>query len=126
MGSGSNVDLRLGLDLKPPGNPTNLARRPTTREVAEAVRSVVEGPPFSLIEALAEAIAARILRDFPVVERVDVTVTKPSAPIAAVPSGMAAVEISRERDADNQTGQATRAERGSVLGADTLRALCSV
>ena len=91
------VDLRLGLDLEAAGRTDDLARTVDYGTVAETARSIVEGPPFKLIEALAEAIASAILEGHPRVERIDVRVEKPSAPVAAAPSGLVAVEIRRHR-----------------------------
>ena len=45
-------------------------------------REIVEGEPKRLIEAVAEAVAEQLLRDFPLLSGLRVTVHKPSAPIA--------------------------------------------
>lgn len=50
--------------------------------VAAAVVAIVEGEPVNLIETLAERIARTVLATWPVAQ-VEVTVHKPSAPIAA-------------------------------------------
>ena len=91
------VDIRLGLDLAEAGRLDDLTRTVDYGEVAQTVRSIVEGPPFRLIEALAEALAAAILAGHPLVQEIQVRVEKPSAPVSAAPSGLVAVEIHRER-----------------------------
>lgn len=91
------VDLRLGLDLEAAGRTDDLTCTVDYSKVAQTARSIVEGRPFKLIEALAEALASAILESHPAVERIDVRVEKPSAPVAAAPSGLVAVEISRHR-----------------------------
>ena len=91
------VDLRLGLDLAPAGTADDLDRTVDYGTVAETARSIVEGPPFQLIEALAEALAGAILASHPLVEQIEVRVEKPSAPVSAAPSGLVAVEIRRTR-----------------------------
>ena len=60
---------------------------------AELVHGVLVGDPVDLIETLAERIASQLLA-LDGVERVEVTVHKPSAPIA-VPFGDVSVSISR-------------------------------
>lgn len=91
------VDVRLGLDLAEAGRLDDLTRTVDYGKVAGTVRSIVEGPPFRLIEALAEALAGAILADHPPVQEIVVRVEKPSAPVAAAPSGLVAVEIRRRR-----------------------------
>lgn len=125
LGQRFEVDLRLGLDLKPAGQSDDLALTANYAEIAETVRNVVEGPPLNLIEALAESIAGTILERFPIIQRVEVKVTKPSAPIAAVPSALASVEIVREREPDGSFGPGTAGTEGSVLGSTTIRMLCA-
>ena len=91
------VDLRLGLDLQAAGQRDDLSRTIDYGKVAETVKAIVEGRPFRLIEALAEAVAAAILDAHALVVQVEVRVAKPSAPVAAAPSGLVAVEIRRGR-----------------------------
>lgn len=65
--------------------------------IASSVHGRITGDPFDLIEKLAEVIAADCL-GFARVERVTVTVHKPSAPIE-VPFADVAVRITRTRNA---------------------------
>jgi 7,8-dihydroneopterin aldolase/epimerase/oxygenase len=96
------VDVRLGLDLTEAGRSDDLTRTVDYGKVVEAVRAIVEGPPFRLIEALAETIAAAILTTYDRVQEIQVRVEKPSAPVAAAPSGLVAVEIRRRRAASEE------------------------
>ncbi|WP_235436454.1 dihydroneopterin aldolase [Arthrobacter sp. RIT-PI-e] len=89
------VDLALHLDLQPAGTTDELARTAHYGQVAELVHGIIAGPPFDLVEALAESIAAEVLGAFPVTA-VDVTVHKPQAPIA-VPFGDVSVTLRRSR-----------------------------
>jgi 7,8-dihydroneopterin aldolase/epimerase/oxygenase len=98
------IDVRLGLDLAEAGRLDDLTLTVDYGKVAETVRSIVEGPPFRLIEALAEALATTILADHLRVQEIRVRVEKPSAPIAAAPSGLVAVEIRRERGSSEAAG----------------------
>ncbi|MFN8637190.1 MAG: deoxyuridine 5'-triphosphate nucleotidohydrolase [Chloroflexota bacterium] len=128
------VDLRLGLDLAPAGQSDDLVKTVDYGRVAETVRSVVEGAPFQLIEALAEAVADSVLRQFSLVQTVAVRVEKPSAPVPTAPLGSIAVQIQRTRrpspvgvaqigavaepSADMQPSPG-----GSVLSAEAIRGL---
>jgi len=123
------VDLRLGLDLGPAGRTDDLTLTADYGKVSETARRVVEGEPFALIEALAEALATRVLGEFVQVQEVRVRVEKPSAPLKAAPSALAAIEITRVRESTAEVPSSEPARdasvpAGSVLGAATLRQLC--
>ena len=82
------VDAVLHLD--------NLAQTVNYADVFTKIRSIVEGEPANLIEAVAERIASMVLREYPSIVRVEVTVHKPSAPIPG-PFRDVSVSIMRER-----------------------------
>lgn len=63
------------------------------REVAGAVRELSDGRRFDLLEALAAAVAERLLERFPRAERVVVRVRKPRV---ALPVEWSAVTVRRE------------------------------
>lgn len=125
------VDIRLHLDLEAAGRLDDLTRTVDYGQVAEIVKATVEGRPFRLIEALAEAIAAAILEAHAPVEEIQVRVAKPSAPVAAAPTGLVAVELSRRRGStgpeDASRGQRAKTDdgppAGSVLSAQGIRDL---
>lgn len=75
------VDVVLHLDLAAAGRLDELSRTVHYGELAEALAAVVEGEPVDLLEALAERLADVCLAQG-LVQRVEVTVHKPSAPIA--------------------------------------------
>lgn len=87
------VDVTLVLDLEPAGRSDELAKTVNYELVAQEVRAVVEGPARSLLEAVAEAVAERLLKAFPV-RQVQVTVKKPEAPLEGR-FGWVGVEITR-------------------------------
>lgn len=87
------VDLELGLDLKKAGITDDPAHTVSYAEVFEVAREIVEGKSRKLIEAVAEDIAAAVIKRFPV-RQVTVKVKKPSAPVPGHFSYMA-VEITR-------------------------------
>ncbi|HEY2223407.1 dihydroneopterin aldolase [Actinomycetospora sp.] len=89
------LDLVLWIDLAPAGASDDLADTVDYGAIAEAAAAVVEGPPRSLIEAVAADVAGVALDD-PRVAGVEVVLHKPQAPIAR-PFDDVAVRISRSR-----------------------------
>lgn len=90
------VDVRLYLDLQKAGLNDDLSATVNYAEVFATIRSIVEGAPVNLIETVAERIAATILKEYPSVSVIDVTVHKPSAPIPGKFRD-AAVSLTRKR-----------------------------
>ena len=64
-GQDFEVTVQLELPLAEAGRTDDLTRTVDYRAVHEVVRTVMEGPPRKLAEALAEAVAAELLRVFP-------------------------------------------------------------
>lgn len=60
------------------------------------IKDIVEGPPQQLIEAVAERIAERVLREHPTVAAVTVGVAKPQVAVPGVVRSLG-VEITRRR-----------------------------
>ncbi|MCD2194033.1 dihydroneopterin aldolase [Actinomycetospora endophytica] len=89
------LDLVLWTDLTAAGASDDLADTVDYGALAEAAAAVVEGPPRSLIEAVAADVAAAVLSD-PRVAGVEVELHKPQAPIAR-PFDDVAVRITRSR-----------------------------
>ena len=74
------VDVVLHLDLRPAARSDDVGDTVHYGELAEALAREVGGEPVDLVETLAERLAALCLRHERV-ERVEVTVHKPQAPI---------------------------------------------
>lgn len=89
------VDLRLGLDLAPAAASDAVTDTVHYGELANSVVAAVERDPVDLIETLAARIADLVLQDARV-QRVDVTIHKPSAPLE-VAFGDVSVTLSRSR-----------------------------
>lgn len=89
------LDLVLWTDLAPAGASDDLTDTVDYGALAEAAAAVVEGPPRSLIEAVAADVAAVVLDD-PRVAAVEVVLHKPQAPIAR-PFDDVAVRVTRTR-----------------------------
>ncbi len=77
------VDAVLHLDLRPAGDTDDLTRTVHYGDLAVRLAAVVAGEPVDLLETLAGRLAAVCLAAGPV-ERVEITVHKPSAPIPVV------------------------------------------
>lgn len=89
------VDLVLYLDLARAGRHDDLAHTVDYSLVFGMVEEIVENRQFHLIEALAAAIADRVMASFPV-EGVRVRVKKPMPPVGGIVD-YAAVDIRRWR-----------------------------
>lgn len=74
------VDVVLFFDTRPAARSDELADTVNYAAVAQSVTAIVGGEPVNLIETLAARIANACLGD-PRVERVEVSVHKPHAPI---------------------------------------------
>lgn len=92
------VDLEVEADLRRAGATDDLADTVNYSTLHGVVRDVMKGPPVNLLETLADRIAQRVLRDFPV-QAVRVRVAKPGVPIDEGGQAMASVEVRRERGA---------------------------
>ena len=91
------VDLEVQLDLTVPGRSDALADTVSYTDLYREVKAVVEGETYNLLEAVAEAVAQRILASFPI-SAVRACVKKPSPPIKNAVLQWVAVEVYRERD----------------------------
>ena len=90
------VDLTVEMDLLTPGKSDRLDATVSYTHLFRAVQAVVEGESKNLLEATAQAIADRVLAEFPV-NAVHVRVKKPRPPIKGSVIDAAAVEIYRTR-----------------------------
>ena len=90
------VDLKVTLDLEPPGKSDRLTDTVSYARLFRVVKEVMEGPPRALLEAVAADIADAILGSFPV-EDVHISVKKTRPPIKGGIIDSVGVEISRAR-----------------------------
>ena len=90
------VDLEVEADLRRAGATDDLADTVNYSTLYGAVRDVMKGPPVNLLETLAERVAQRVLRDFPVLA-VCVRVGKPGVPVDEGGQAVASVEVRRGR-----------------------------
>jgi dihydroneopterin aldolase len=89
------VDLVLHCDLRAAGMSDELTNTVHYGEVHRLARDIVEGAPFTLIEAVAERIASAVLGRYPRVEAVRVKVAKPQVRLDDTVLAGSAVEITR-------------------------------
>ena len=91
------VDLVLDLDLAAAARSDKLADTINYAELVEVASRAFRAKRYRLVEAAAGAVADAVLAAFPRVARLQVTVHKPHAPIAAVFDDVG-VTIVRSRD----------------------------
>ena len=97
LGQSYVVDLTVEMDLGIPGKSDRLEDTVSYTHLFRSVKKVLEGESRNLLEATAEAVAGRILEEFPV-NAVQVRVKKPRPPIKGSFVENAVVEIYRIRD----------------------------
>ncbi|MGB3827160.1 MAG: 2-amino-4-hydroxy-6-hydroxymethyldihydropteridine diphosphokinase [Ornithinimicrobium sp.] len=91
------VDIAVDLDASTPGVSDDVADTVNYAEVAADVVAIIEGEPRNLIERVAADIADRVLSSYLLVERVQVTLHKPQAPVG-VPFDDVSIRVERHRD----------------------------
>lgn len=96
LGQRFYVDVALMVDLKKSAKSDDMNDSINYGDIYETVKTIVEGTPKNLIEAVAEAIADKLFQVFDKQEACTVKVTKPNPPIPGHYQS-AAVEIFRER-----------------------------
>ena len=84
------VTVRLELPLAAAARADDLAKTVDYQAVYEVVRGVMEGPKLKLAVALAEAVAAALLKAFAQVEAVEIEVHKPHPPVGFAFAGFSA------------------------------------
>jgi dihydroneopterin aldolase len=89
------VDVTVWLDLAPAARDDDLTKTVHYGELAEALVRAVERDPVDLLETVAERCAGIVL-GYDTVQRVKVTIHKPSAPIP-VPFSDVEVTVVRDR-----------------------------
>ncbi len=90
------VNAVLYLDVRPAGLSDDLERSVNYGEVSHFIKDFMETHTYKLIETVAEQLAREILRAWPLIERIDLEIQKPWAPVG-LPLDTVAVEISRSR-----------------------------
>lgn len=97
LGQRFYLDVSLYSDLKKAGRTDDVSDTIHYGMVYQTIKNVTEMERFNLIEALADRIVRKLLMEYPSLEKVQVTVRKPSAPVPGIFDFMA-VEIERTRE----------------------------
>jgi len=98
LGQRFYVSVDAYLDLAPAGRADDLEQSVSYADIAQQVQEIAVGNRYQIIEALAEAIAAELMRNFPRIDEISVTVEKPNAAVAAIlDSIFVTINRSRER-----------------------------
>jgi dihydroneopterin aldolase len=92
------IDLLLGIDLSDASRSDKLADTVSYATIVDVASRAFTARTFRLVEAAAGAVADAVLREFPAVQSVRVTIHKPHAPISAIFSDVG-VTIERSRRA---------------------------
>lgn len=90
------IDLELTVDLSAASRSDKLADTVSYSAIVDTTTAVFTGHNYKLIEAAGGAVADALLKKFPHVDAVRITVRKPHAPIAAI-FGEAGVTLTRRR-----------------------------
>jgi dihydroneopterin aldolase len=106
------VDAVLHLDTAPAAASDDVGDTVHYGLLADRLAAIVTGEPVNLIETLAERLAAECLAE-PLVDRAEVTVHKPSAPIEHEFADVA-VTVTRDRSEPGEGGERTRREPGDL------------
>lgn len=75
------IDIVIKTDLRPAGASDDLTKTINYAEMAELASRTFSSGSFDLIEAAAENLSTTILKSYPLISEISVTVHKPSAPI---------------------------------------------
>lgn len=96
LGQRFYIDVEMFLDLEAAGRSDDLNLTVNYAEAYGKVKEVAEGPPFRLIEALAEQVASALLQTYTSIYEIAVRVTKPHPPFDTHFDGVT-VHIHRKR-----------------------------
>lgn len=96
MGKKFFMDVEMTVDLQPAGQADDLAQTVDYAQVYGLVKQIQESKQYNLLEGLAEDIAQRLLKEFPI-EDVVVRVRKGEVPVGGL-MDFVEVEIRRSRE----------------------------
>lgn len=81
LGQRFEIDLCCWLNLEGIHKSDDLGQTVDYSELHDEIIAIAEGKPFQLIEALAHELCTRLLEKHPKLERVELEIRKPAAPI---------------------------------------------
>jgi len=101
LGQRFYVDVEMSMPLDKPGRSDRMEDSVSYAEAYDRIKAIVQGKPFKLIEALAEAIASDLLHHYTVINEVMIRVTKPHPPFDVHCQGVK-VEITRTQQGNGR------------------------
>jgi dihydroneopterin aldolase len=78
------IDLELGVDLSGPSETDRLSDTVSYSSIVEVASAAFVDKNYKLVERAAGVVAEAVLKHFPRIDVVTITVHKPHAPIAAI------------------------------------------
>ncbi|MEM9266935.1 MAG: dihydroneopterin aldolase [Cyanobacteria bacterium P01_F01_bin.13] len=96
LGQWFEVDLTLWMDLSVAGKSDNLADTHNYADIVQQTQRIIQTEKFKLIERLGDAISSQALDNDARLEKVQVTVTKLTAPVPNF-DGRVAITMMRTR-----------------------------
>lgn len=78
------VDLDAWIDLKKAGKSDNLEDTVSYAEIYSLIKDVIEGPPHSLLESVADSIASSIFRKFAQIHSLRLRLGKPHVAVLGI------------------------------------------
>ena len=91
------VDVTAEIDLRSAGANDELDDTVNYASIYAAVRSIVEGEPLMLIEAVADRAARAVLEAYPAIDAVEIVVRKPAVTIRGAHLDAVGVRVRRVR-----------------------------
>ncbi|HZK57496.1 MAG TPA: dihydroneopterin aldolase [Clostridia bacterium] len=95
------IDVALYVDLKKAGITDDLNYTVNYEEVYRIIEKIIRTEQYNLLEALAEKICEKVLNSFNVVQKINIKIKKPEAPVAGIFDCLA-VQIERERKGSDE------------------------
>ena len=84
------------IDSRKAGKTDNLKYTVNYEEVYKIIEKVVKNEQYNLLETLAEKICENVLYSFSIIQKINIKIKKPGAPVAGI-FDYFAVQIERER-----------------------------
>lgn len=91
------IDIELYVNLKEAGISDNIDKSVSYAEVYNTVKKIAEGKPFKLLEGFAESLSTTILKEYGLVDGLNIKIRKPEAPVPGI-YDFFGVEITRYRN----------------------------
>lgn len=78
------IDIELYINLKEAGKTDILTKSVSYADVYNTVKNIAEGRPFKLLEAFAEHLSSTIMKEYALVDGLNIVIKKPEAPVPGI------------------------------------------